>query len=74
MTLPEAGIALAFLIQFTGLVWGAAQIASSVSALNKTIDQLRKAVNQLEERTHNHEVRVSVLERVTAGARRFDDA
>jgi uncharacterized protein YoxC len=73
MTLPEAAIIMAFVVQFAGLVWGSAQISNSVTHLDKTIENLRKMVEQLEERTNNHEVRVSVLERVTTG-RRFDDA
>lgn len=63
--LQVGGIVVGFLIQFAGLVWGAAMLKSAVDSLKDSIKELSSSVQYLDSRVDDHEVRVSVLEHRT---------
>ena len=60
----QMGLVVALLVQFGGLVWGAAKISTSVTALSESVRKLDRTVEHLDTRVQDHETRVSVLERV----------
>ncbi len=64
METGEAALVFALIVQFGGLVWGAAKISGSVSDLARSVSKLDKTVEHLDTRVQDHETRVSVLERV----------
>lgn len=59
-----AAFVFALVAQGAALVWGASKISSSVSDLAKSVTKLDATVEHLDKRVHDHETRVTVLERV----------
>ena len=68
MTTGEVSLIVALIVQFGGLVWGASQISSSVRELSKSVTKLDRTVKHLDDRVQDHEVRVSVLEKMGGAA------
>lgn len=58
--------AVTLLANFAAIVWGASKINSSVVALNHAVTKLSDAVTKLDERVDAHEVRIAVVEALTA--------
>lgn len=84
ITLGELALIVALLTQFAGFIWGASKISSNLGSLKEALESLTSSVKHLDARVHDHEVRVSVLERVdslrprprastVADVREFDD-
>lgn len=57
-------LVLALIVQGAALVWGASKISSAVTALSASVAKLDSTVAHLDARVHDHETRVTVLERV----------
>jgi outer membrane murein-binding lipoprotein Lpp len=64
MDMGTASLVFALTVQGGALVWGASKISSSVSDLSRSVAKLDSTVEHLDKRVHDHETRVSVLERV----------
>lgn len=52
----------AILVNFAGVVWGAATVAASVRELRRTVDALGAVVGVVEGRVDSHDRRISFLE------------
>jgi uncharacterized protein YoxC len=55
-------LALAFLVNFAGLIWGASSIASTVRHLDQTVKNLDKTVRFVVQRVGEMDSRVRLLE------------
>ena len=70
MDVGTLAVVCALAAQGGALVWGASKISSSVSDLARSVAKLDSTVEHLDKRVHDHETRVTVLERVQEMAAR----
>lgn len=76
MTLSAAEVigVLALLVNCGAIIWGAAKISAAVSALQKTVEELKTLVRDIQEIVHNLVGRVWVIEdRLDIPHRRITD-
>lgn len=59
--MTEIAVIAALLVQFAGLVWGAASIKSAVDSLNDAVIKLSGAVMKLDDRVDAHDIEIAVL-------------
>ena len=62
MWVAVIGLSLTFLLNFAGLVWGAAHLSAAIKSLGKVTDKLEHAVVELREAMGQLSTRVAVLE------------
>lgn len=55
-------IFIAILVQFAGLIWGAAKISSAVAMLTQVVAKLEATVSKLDDRVDDQEVRLRLLD------------
>lgn len=58
----EIAVILTLLLNFGGLVWGAAVMASSVSDLKFAVDKINNIIDVFASKINNHDGRIQVLE------------
>ena len=73
MDIGTFSLVFAVTVQVAALVWGASKISSSVADLARSVAKLDKTVEHLDSTVHDHETRVTVLERLQRLVSRRED-